>query len=184
MLRHTSLDGAQHPEAVDSASFERGVRHRTLVATDRLATEDIYLQFANMSSIGDELRSMPGIPTTMIIWDDFSAVLPLDQTDVNRGAMVVRDPTVIDILNGFFDHFWTEGTPVFTENVGQPGPIGRQGRVLSLIAAGATDTAIAIARSLGVTVRTVRREVAELRAMADVRSRAEIVPAAVRRGWL
>jgi DNA-binding NarL/FixJ family response regulator len=51
-----------------------------------------------------------------------------------------------------------------------------------MISAGATDDAIA--RTLGVGVRTIRRDVAELRTSLGVGTRTEIVAAAIRQGWL
>jgi DNA-binding NarL/FixJ family response regulator len=54
--------------------------------------------------------------------------------------------------------------------------------VLELVAAGVKDERIA--RTLGVATRTVRRDIADLRERLGVTSRAEIVAAAVRRGWL
>jgi DNA-binding NarL/FixJ family response regulator len=41
-----------------------------------------------------------------------------------------------------------------------------------------------IARALGVRPRTVRRDIAQLRAALGVSSRTEIVTAAAKRGWL
>jgi DNA-binding NarL/FixJ family response regulator len=82
-----------------------------------------------------------------------------------------------------FDHLWAGADPIFTDDLTEEDrPSSRAARVLELVAIGTKDERIA--RSLGVGTRTVRREVAELRAVLGVQSRAEITAAAVRRGWL
>jgi DNA-binding NarL/FixJ family response regulator len=54
--------------------------------------------------------------------------------------------------------------------------------VLALMATGVKDEGIA--RALGVGARTVRRDVADFKDALGVSSRAEIVAAALRQGWL
>lgn len=181
MCHRVTAQGVRQPLEKDIPLYERGIRFRTLVATDQLVDEDIYSAFFEIYKAGDDVRCRSDLPTSMIIWDGFAAALPLDQADKGRGAMFVHDPTIIDILIRVFDHYWHEATQLFEPESGPPGA-DRRSAVLKLLAAGATDAAIA--RSLGVGMRTVRRDVSDLRAQLGVNSRTEVVAAAIRRGWL
>jgi DNA-binding NarL/FixJ family response regulator len=96
--------------------------------------------------------------------------------------MFIRTRSLIATFVYMFDRLWADADPLFSHANDVHLPSGRAARVLELMAIGTKDEGIA--RSLGVGVRTIRRDVAGIRTTLGVGSRAEIAAAAVRRGWL
>lgn len=117
----------------------------------------------------------------MIIYDRDLAVLPVDADNMDLGAYFIRQRSVINAFVMMYDVMWQIATPIFSAAV-DGAPVGRHARILELLALGYKDEAIS--RALNIGVRTIRRDVAELKELLGVSSRAEIVAAAVRRGWL
>jgi DNA-binding NarL/FixJ family response regulator len=83
-----------------------------------------------------------------------------------------------------FELFWERGMPA----AGEPAGAGNAWRpseadrtLLLLLTAGATDEAIA--RRLGVSLRTARRRLAELMHTAGVQTRFQLGMVAGRQGW-
>jgi hypothetical protein len=160
----------------------RGVRCRSIVAPGELNSPEIYAELEAAHARGESLRTHPNIPTRLQIYDRKLAVLRVDPTDLRRGAMFVRAQALVDALVETFEMMWTTATPVFTSTTGANAPAGRRARVLELLALGTKD--VVIARTLGVSTRTIGRDVADLKADLGVSSRAEIPAAAVRKAWL
>jgi DNA-binding CsgD family transcriptional regulator len=131
---------------------------------------------------GHQTRTLPNIDTRLQIYDRDVAVLPVSPLDLSLGAIIIRVQSVVDLLVLMYDHMWSVATPFFTTATEVDAPTGRTARVLELIANGIKDDRIA--RALDVGVRTVTREVSDLKTALGVSTRAEIVAAAVRRGWL
>lgn len=182
MIRQATAEVMREALPYDAALAARGVDMRSLVSGDFLADADRFGQLTEQREAGDTHRILPRLPTHMMIFDDELVVLPVDPDDVNLGAMFIHERGVVEPMTALFDNLWAIAQPVFAETAATVELAVRTSRVLELVASGATDTNIS--RSLGVTTRTVRREVATLRDALGVGSRMEIVPAAVRRGWL
>jgi DNA-binding CsgD family transcriptional regulator len=180
--RAVPADGLRHGRETDLASLNRGVRQRSIVGLGDLTDPSIYAYFAEVHSQGEEVRTLHEVPTRLLIFDDDIAVLPVEPFETPRRAMFVRDRTLIDVLTYLFDRMWSDASPVFADIDASETRSDRHVRVLELLAGGAKDEAIA--RTLGIGVRTIRRDIAELKAVLNVTSRAEVVAAAVRRGWL
>jgi DNA-binding CsgD family transcriptional regulator len=175
----TALLGARR---TDSGMLARGVRLLSILATGMLDDPDMYAELEDRSREGELIRMLPDTPIRVLILDREMAVLPVHPTNLAFGALFVRAISVIDPLILLFDKLWSEAAPVFVAAQGAAAPTGRPARVLELMAIGTKDARIA--RTLRTGVRTVRRDVADLKASLGVASRAEVVAAAVRRGWL
>lgn len=182
MLTRSSASGSRDALRRDRALYERGIRCRTILRSDLIGDPEVYKVWAEASHSGDEFRSMPSVPMHMLIWDEDLAAVPVHQDETHLGAIFIRERTIVDMMVRVFDHFWIEAAPMFdnTEAAGTTSPRSKQ--VLKLLSTGAPDAAIA--RTLGVGVRTVRRDVAELRQTLGAHTRTEIVAAAIRQGWL
>lgn len=184
-----SIDGVQTDAAGRAMSLDddlavlgRGVPGRTIVAHETLdVDEETFRYFTTVAAAGEQVRVLNRIPTRMLVFDNEVVVVPLDPADQARGAIFIRVRTIVDMCVFLFERLWNEATPLFV--VGPDGaPSGRAARVLELMAGGRKDEAIA--RSLGVGVRTIRRDVAALMAELGEQTRAAAVAAAIRRGWL
>lgn len=180
--RSPSGEGLRHGREVDMDQLGRGVEVRTIIGTTDLTDPDVYSYLKQQHAVGERVRALSYVPTQLHIMDTELAVVAVEPTQPRRGALFIREPGIVELLIYLFDHLWSEADCVFTE-VGAPGaPTGRTARILELMGAGVKDERIA--RTLGVGARTVRRDIAALRAQLGVSSRPEIVAAAVRNGWL
>jgi DNA-binding NarL/FixJ family response regulator len=96
--------------------------------------------------------------------------------------MFIRQRSLIDTLILMYDYLWTLACPIFTTAIDDGTPTGRPAQVLELMSLGFKDESIA--RSLGLGVRSIRRDIVLLKTQLNVSTRAEVVAAAVRKGWL
>lgn len=103
----------------------------------------------------------------MLVFDDRTAVLPLDASDLNAGAMLLRSPLAIT-YGELFELMWSDArTPDGTP--GETGLTSRETKVIGLLLDGATDHQVAA--RLGMSSRTVRSVVAQLQQRYGTRSR-------------
>ncbi|CAO5174708.1 HTH-type transcriptional regulator, sugar sensing transcriptional regulator [Frankia sp. AiPs1] len=104
-------------------------------------------------------------------------------------ALLVRTPELTAVLLTLFEQVWETAEPL----AGEPGkdssaagtddrPTDSERLLLRLLSLGVKDEAAA--RHLGVSVRTVRRMIADLMSRLDARSRFQAGTMATRRGWL
>jgi DNA-binding CsgD family transcriptional regulator len=142
----------------------------------------VFAHLQDQHARGEQVRALATVPTQLLIMDESLAVLAVDPEDPRKGAIFIHEQGLIHLLIYLFDHLWSEADPVFNTSIDPNAPVGRPARILELVAGGVKDERIA--RTLGIGTRTVRRDIAELREQLGVTSRAEIVAAAIRRGWL
>jgi DNA-binding CsgD family transcriptional regulator len=180
--RAVSLEAFRASQPTDLKGLARGVRQRTLLSVAALDDPEVYAGYEGLVALGEQVRTLPEVPTQMLIFDEIMAVLPVDPSDSSAGAIFIRVPSVVSTLAYFFDRLWVDGDPIFERAEDRLAPSGRGARVLELLAVGTKDERIA--RLLGIGVRTIRRDVAGLKKMLGVSSRTEIVAAAIRKGWL
>jgi DNA-binding CsgD family transcriptional regulator len=182
MQTAVSTAGLHAARAVDFDTLARGVIGRTLLDTAGLDDPDHVAYYEELSAAGESIRVVRALPARAIIYDREVAILPVDPADLKRAAVVVRAHTIVDCLVALFEQLWSDATPIFSQTECRDRPDGRQARVLELLATGRKDESIA--RSLGVGVRTVRRDVAALMATLGEKTRPATVAAAIRHGWL
>jgi DNA-binding NarL/FixJ family response regulator len=102
-------------------------------------------------------------------------------------ALVSRAPGLVTALLGLFDQVWQRAVPVRLaaegpERAADCAPTTLDLRILSLLLVGSTDAAIA--KQLGLGLRTVQRRVAHLMELAGVTTRLQLGWQAHQRGWL
>src|SRR5690606_13017466 len=107
----------------------------------------------------------------MIIVDGSTTLLPADGTSAT--ALVVHNRSLGRAMSALFEQVWTESrvatTPPATVDVSEPTPAEID--LLRLLGKGMTDASAA--RQLGVSLRTVRRMMADLMSRLGARSRFE-----------
>ena len=172
-----STPGAALVDPYVIVELQRGRSSRALYPHHALdeAAEPIHAR----GRAGERVRVLPRLPSRLVIFGEQAALLP-DQWDQHHGdRLLVRHAGVVRALRTLFDELWNRGTTV--PGLGDEPDHGRH-ELLELLASGAIDEQMA--RSLGVSLRTVRRRIAA--AMRDVgaTSRFQLGAAAVRRGWL
>ncbi len=124
--------------------------------------------------------TLPHVPTRAVIVDGEVGVL----FGAGGGARVLRGGSGLDALNGLADRLWDNSMEVrqATSPLAAPPSRPRRERVLRLLADGLTDDAIA--RRIGVSVRTVRNDVASTMVGLDARSRFQAGVRAAQMGLL
>lgn len=182
----------QTPEALEAAResdlalLQRGITVRLLclesVVNDR-AHLDYLLWYTQQ---GAEIRLCPTLPLRMILQDDRVAVVAAHGEDPAQGAVILRGHGIVHALAALFERYWETASPYPGTAASRPRDHAEltpvQAEIVRLMAGGAKDGAVA--RQLGVSVRTVRRLTAELAARLGVDSRFAFGVEAVRRGWL
>lgn len=168
---------------LDKQSLARGVRMQT-VYLDTARQAQPMVEYATwFASHGGQTRTVPSLPMRLIICDRATAVIPMHPDASHEGAFVIHLSSVVGALNDLFDLIWERATPL-----GEPpapdsdGPSERDLTLLRMLEDGLTDEGIG--RKLGVSIRTVRRLMADLLTRLNAQSRFQAGVEAVRRGWI
>lgn len=162
---------------------ERGISIRA-VHQDSFRSDSAELGAARwLASLGGRIRTVPVLPTPMALVDEHIALVPLDPEDITRGALELHGDEAVAALRTIFEHFWVTATPWDDPpRRDREGLSPRERDLLRLLASGCTDESMC--RKLGISLRTVRRAVADLMARLGAHSRFEAGVQAVRCGWL
>lgn len=168
--------------------LERQVRRRG-VSTRTVSTDSIRgdtrgsLRAVWGGGLGSPVRTVPSLPVHMLVADRSTALLPADPSDPWRSVMQVSTPGALEALTALFEGVWERAVPLGT--AGEPDEhelTPRERELLRLLARGLNDDVIR--RRLGVSLRTVRRIVADLCVRLGAGSRFEAGYRAAKRGWI
>ncbi|MEV0990652.1 LuxR C-terminal-related transcriptional regulator [Streptomyces sp. NPDC049949] len=168
--------------ARDRAILERGVRMRTLYHHTARFNGPSQAYVAAASEFGAQYRTAHELFGRLIVFDRELAFIPLN--DGSRGAVAISEPSVASYLADVFEQTWTHATP-FADAASQGlGEVAQEidRTILRLLAAGLKDEAIA--RRLGMSLRTARRHIADIMEQLGAESRFQAGVAAVQRGLL
>lgn len=170
---------------IDEELAQRGLPARSLYQNSVLGDRP-NLEYARwLSSLGIEIRSTPVVPIRMLIVDRSLAAVLYRQPQLPLEMFVIREPALLIPLIEFFEMSWAAATPI-SDPESKPAaegiPSPQEAALLRLLAVGSTDEAAA--KKLGVSVRTVRRMMADLMERLGASSRFEAGHRATQRGWL
>ncbi|MFF7728613.1 LuxR C-terminal-related transcriptional regulator [Streptomyces sp. NPDC008001] len=180
--------GSRVPEAMeeallrDRALLERGVQLRTLYHHTARFHGPSQAYVAAASALGGQYRTSHELFGRIIVFDRETAFLPT--ADDSWGAVVVREANTVAYLCRLFDQTWEAATPF--SNAADDGLAKVSGEldrtILRLLAAGLKDEAVA--RRLGMALRTTRRHIADIMDQLSAESRFQAGVAAARQGLL
>ncbi|MEU4113438.1 helix-turn-helix transcriptional regulator [Kitasatospora sp. NPDC028055] len=176
-----SLDASR---PLDAEALGRGVALMTLYQ-DSVRNDPATLAYAQwMTDAGGQVRTAPVLPPRMLVFDRQVAVLPIDPTDTRRGALCTREEGIVAALLALFQQAWDTAVPLGADRQRETdtGLNPTEKELLKLLATGLTDEAAG--KRLGVSLRTVRRQMAALMERLDATSRFEAGLKAAQRGWL
>ncbi|GAA3572580.1 helix-turn-helix transcriptional regulator [Kribbella ginsengisoli] len=158
-----------------------GIRYRAIYPDTARTAPTRCRHLGAMSLAGVAVRTVPMVPMNALVIDNSIAVLPADTT--NGSVAVLRLSSVVTTAAELFERVWPDAVPLADCDapVGT-GLSGREKEMLRLLALGATDEFAAA--QLGISVRTVRRMVAQLMNRLGARSRFQAGVKAADRGWL
>jgi DNA-binding Lrp family transcriptional regulator len=134
------------------------------------------------ADVGENVRILASVPTRMAVFGDDAAVVP-EQWGSDAGrVLVIREPVLVKVARSLFENMWERALPVPGMDGQVRGRASDRRLLLDQLAGGAKDEQIA--RALGLSLRTVRRRVADVLDELGVDSRFQAGVEAVRRGWI
>ena len=186
----------------ESVALQRGVSYRVVMERGALENPRALKADSFPKPVGEQVRVVESLPTKMLIADRNTVVLPLTapslqpvegdaQPAEGPMALISRAPGLVAAMVGLFESIWQRSLPMRPAVGGVdavPGepreavPTPLDLRILSLLLVGATDAAIA--KQLGLGLRTVQRRVAHMMELAEVSTRLQLGWQAHDRGWL
>lgn len=131
---------------------------------------------------GESVRILAHVPTRLAIMGASAAMIAERFGVPDSRRLVLRQPSIITALTLMFEGLWEKAVPVPGLEGMHESRADEQRLLLSQLAGGAKDEQIA--RALDLSVRTVRRRVADLLDELGAGSRFQAGAEAVRRGWL
>ncbi|MFD0205679.1 MULTISPECIES: hypothetical protein [Saccharothrix] len=158
-----------------------GVRRRNICTKEAIEHEETGELIARAIADGEEYRlTREDPPTDLLIADDVALVC-LDANG-ESGAVLVHAPHMVSMLADYFELLWAKAVPLGGEDDGT-GPLPAvQRRILRLASQGFKDESIA--RILGVSSRSVRRNMEKLAVRAGASNRLTLGIAAAQLGWI
>lgn len=180
--------GAQNAEslesrrAIDEALLKRGVKVLTVFMAS-MTNDKATLDYARwLASLGAQVRTVPTLPMPLMVFDREAAVLARNTGTLDTATVQVGGTAVLSVVSALFDVVWTGATPLGAEPQREDGATPQEREILRLLAQGATDQVVA--KRLCLSLRTVRRVMADISDRLQARSRFEIAAKASERGWL
>ncbi|MGW8696190.1 LuxR C-terminal-related transcriptional regulator [Streptomyces eurythermus] len=177
-----SLDASR---PLDEQALARGVQLLT-VYQDSARNDPATFAYARwLSEQGGQVRTSPVLPPRMLIFDRRTAVVPIDPANTRLGALCTSAPGIVASLLALFEQTWESAVPLGADRrrpAGEEEVTPAERELLKLLASGMTDEAAG--KRLGVSLRTVRRQMAALMERLHASSRFEAGLKAAQRGWL
>jgi len=151
----------------------RGVRCRGIYAASVLA---------GRPDLGEQARVASRLPLPMVVCDRRLAMLPLISCPPpgTESILLISPSSLLDALIDLFGDWWARGHPARSPQSSPEGLSAADAETLRLLGAGLKDEAIA--RQLGVSMRTARRRIAALLTRLGAGSRFQAGAEAARRG--
>lgn len=170
---------------VQTGMLAAGLAFRSVYDVTGFAVSGHLAAVRSMIAAGEQARVARGVPVKMFIADDQLGLLPLEVNGGAESCLVIRESSLLDTLIALFELVWDQAVAIHSYDE-LPAPDTRpddgEATLLSLLAAGLTDAAIA--RHLGTHPRTVQRRIHSLLDHLGAETRFQAGLQAVRRGWL
>lgn len=174
--------GQQHVESVRRVRAElmaAGREQRSVFPLAALGDADWRHLSEVRAAAGERQRYVEDVPLPFLVFGTTGVLLSDDPEPVTRAPdmLLVQAPNMLRVFTALFEELWRRADPVH-----EHGAAETDLRLLELLALGFKDEAIA--RHLGMGLRTVRRRVAVLMDEHGVETRFQLGLAVSRRGLL
>ncbi|HEX5596872.1 MAG TPA: helix-turn-helix domain-containing protein [Micromonosporaceae bacterium] len=171
------------PNPIEMELLARGVVHRVIYEEDAIDLPGRLNDVIKGIEAGEQARVAPRLPARVLLIDDEVALLPARAGGLFTDALLIVHPgALLELLSELFEVAWEHAMPLRVTAGGLKDESADEQLVLSLLASGLTDDAMA--RHLGVSVRTVQRRVREICARLGARTRFQAGLQAGRQGLL
>ena len=182
-VQHAATAGLPHPATNLTSLYDLTPLNLLLRAAGDPA---LMTRITRLTGSGAQVRTTQHLPPVLLICDQQAALILRQPTDPGQGGLRVRDPAMVASLGAMFATAWDAATPLSA----LPGARDAEATeltageraLLRLLAAGLTDESAA--RQLGISARTVRRQMAALMIKLGAASRFQAGHKAAERGWL
>jgi len=131
---------------------------------------------------GEHVRVLAEVPSRVAIFGTSGMLVPEVWGQNTGRRLVVRQPAIVAAFTLLFESLWERAMAIPGLDAGDAERASDRRLLLQQLASGAKDEQIA--RALGLSLRTVRRRVAEILDELGVNSRFQAGVEAVRRGWV
>ncbi|ABW09854.1 transcriptional regulator, LuxR family [Parafrankia sp. EAN1pec] len=174
--------GGDVPDLLVPAA-SRGVRVVSVWTAGAVAAARRRHQGRRLPPIG-QIHVLPALPMRAIVWDGSAALVPVRDDDLDDGAFAVVAPTLVRAIADMVTRTQYAAARRGSGEVelDEPATVRRQRALLQLLDSGLDDSRAA--RELGVSDRTVKRDVAEMCQRFGVLTRFQLGAAAARAGYL
>ncbi|MFI6928067.1 LuxR C-terminal-related transcriptional regulator [Nonomuraea spiralis] len=177
---------AQDPSQQNAPEMERlahGILVRGIYDASALEIPGKLRLAQESAAAGEQARVSPEVPMKLAIADRRTAILPLsaDASAHSDSAVIVHSSSLLDALVTLFEVLWRSALPLPISDADSRPADMPDPELFALLAAGLKDEAVA--RQLGVSLRTVHRRVSELMDRLGARTRFQAGLLAARRGW-
>ncbi|MFI6092234.1 helix-turn-helix transcriptional regulator [Streptomyces sp. NPDC051218] len=153
--------------------IDRGITMRTLYQHTVRHSQGTLAYAARMAQGNVEVRTLEELVDRLMIFDRTVALIPAHTRQ--DAALELRHPGLIEYLAKVFEQLWSRATPLVDDVPYAPptnGITGVQRTIARLLIEGHVDEAIA--RRLGMNVRTCRSHIAKIAAALGSGSRAQL----------
>ena len=170
------------------AALARGVELRNIVDASAIEAGHGAAPVTRSAESHGSWRVIPSSPFSFVICDLDIALVAVAGENASHAAVIVRPSAMLEGLLELFELLWGLSVPPANgDSEGDslnrsPGVTNEQATMLSLMAAGLKDEAIAY--RLGLSARTCRRRVSGLRGRLGAQTRFQAGYQAAKRGWL
>lgn len=175
----------EHPNPEELDLLSTGIRYRVIYDHDSFDVAGKLDSALACVNAGEEARVTSGAPLKLLVADDALALTHNPQPERVRDSFIVHRSALLNALIVLFDVLWEQAVPMEAsaeDDRGGEGIDEVDRRILAFLAAGAKDEAIA--RRLGIGLRTVRRRVRAMMERLDADTRFEAGFRAAGRGWI
>ncbi|MFJ8311078.1 MULTISPECIES: LuxR C-terminal-related transcriptional regulator [unclassified Streptomyces] len=176
----TSQPGGARPEEVlteamgrTKAVLARGIAMRTLYQHTAQFSQSTVAYVDQVAPLGAEIRTLGDGFNQLIVFDREVAVIQLRGNPL--GAALIRDPHAVDFIVASFERAWAAAVPFPTAH-GRAEAIAAseniKADIVRLLTAGDEDKAVA--RRMGMSIRTCQRHITEIMNRLGARNRVQL----------
>lgn len=177
---HIDVDSPTYVELVEH-QLRAGRRMRGIYPVEVVEDERRMAYVRKWAAAGEQVRlSEQPLPTMAVFGTEVAMVSASEPEQAGAGRMLVRAPALVVLITELFDQYWARSVPLAASDGASA--LDDRSRILELLVVGTKDESIA--RQLGLSLRTVRRRVADLMDELGARTRFQAGVEASRRGLL
>lgn len=188
---HSLIAAADSPIRVIYSSFEMhaetnlaqlkrvialGRPIHALIPASVFGSPEIMTSLRSLESAQVQIRLGVDPKATFAIYGSIAASTHVDANDFRSDRLVIRIPTLLNILIAYFEELWAVATPADAQTMDD------DALIITLMGAGLKDETIA--RQLGISLRTVRRRIADFMDEIKAETRFQAGAEARRRGLI